>query len=183
MFKPLPSLLLSAAHSVDGGGDSPVFSVGSPDIPDGKMGRIHFAAAEMGGDGENVSPRIEWRCAPPDAKSFIVTMYDPDVATGFGWWHWIVADIPASASSLPRGAGTDPQALPDGAVSLNTDMGAPGYLGPMPPVGETHGYVITVTALDVPKLNLPPTATPAMVAYMALEHTIGKAFTIASGGR
>lgn len=161
----------------------PVFSIDSPDISDGRFARPQFAGPAMGGDGDNVSPQIEWRGAPPDARSFVVTMYDPDVATGFGWWHWVVANIPASANTLPRGAGTDPQALPDGAVAVNTDLGVPGYLGPLPPPGETHGYVITVTALDVPRLELPPNATPAMVAWLALGHTVGKAFTVASGSR
>ena len=170
-----PSLLSPATAAT--------FTITSPDIRDGTIARAQFAGAAMGGDGDNVSPQIEWHGAPPEARSFVVTMYDPDVATGFGWWHWVVANIPASVSSLPRGAGTDPQALPDGAVSVNTDLGVPGYLGPLPPPGETHGYVITVTALDVPRLDLPPHATPALVAWMALEHTVGKAFIVASGSR
>ncbi|EJE54912.1 Raf kinase inhibitor-like protein, YbhB/YbcL family [Acidovorax sp. CF316] len=165
------------------GGATPPFTVHSPDMADGRVARAQFASA-MGGPGDNLSPQIEWQGAPANAQSFIVTMYDPDAPTGSGWWHWAVANIPATASALPRGAGlAGTSALPPGAVEINTDMGVPGYGGPLPPPGETHRYVVTVTALDVPRLDLPPTATPALLAFMAGAHTVGKASFTAMGAR
>lgn len=158
------------------------FRVTSPDMADGRVARAQFADI-MGGDGDNLSPQIEWHDAPATAKSFIVTLYDPDAPTGSGWWHWAVANIPATARSLARGAGTDDALLPPGATQVNTDMGVPGYGGPLPPPGETHRYVLTVTALDVARLELPPTATPALLAFMALGHTVGKATLTALGSR
>ena len=158
------------------------FTVSSPDMPDGRVARAQFANV-MGGPGDNLSPRIEWHGAPANARSFVVTLYDPDAPTGSGWWHWAVANIPATVNALARGAGTDPAALPAGAFEVNTDMGVHGYLGPLPPPGETHRYVITVTALDVPRLELPPTATPALLAFMAAGHTVGKASFTAQGSR
>lgn len=163
----------------------PSFTVHSPDMADGRVARAQFAASAMGGPGDNLSPQIEWQGAPASAQSFIVTMYDPDAPTGSGWWHWAVANIPASAHALPRGAGVAGTGtpLPTGAVEINTDMGVPGYVGPLPPPGETHRYVLTVTALDVPRLDLPPTATPALLAFMAGAHTVGKASFTAMGAR
>ncbi|RQP26885.1 YbhB/YbcL family Raf kinase inhibitor-like protein [Piscinibacter terrae] len=183
MLEIITSLLLPLAGIVaDGGGGAAAFAVSSPDMADGKVARAQFANI-MGGPGDNISPQIEWRGAPASAKSFVVTMYDPDAPTGSGWWHWVVANIPSTANALARGAGTNPASLPAGAVQVNTDMGVPGYGGPLPPPGQTHRYVITVTALDVPRLDLPPTATPALLAFMMLGHTVGKATFTAQGSR
>ena len=168
-----------------GGGAAPVppFTGHSPDMADGRVARAQFASA-MGGPGDNLSPQIEWQGAPASAQSFIVTLFDPDAPTGSGWWHWAVANLPASTRALPRGAGVaGTGALPPGAVEINTDMGVPGYVGPLPSPGETHRYVVTVTALDVPRLDLPPTATPALLAFMAGAHTVGKASFTAMGSR
>lgn len=174
--------LFRGASIVPAQGGGAAFTVGSPDMADGKVARAQFANT-MGGNGDNLSPHIEWHGAPANAKSFVVTMYDPDAPTGSGWWHWAVANIPSTASALARGAGTDAAMLPAGAVEINTDMGVPGYGGPLPPPGETHRYVITVTALDVPALDLAPTTTPALLAFMALGHTVGKASFTAQGSR
>jgi Raf kinase inhibitor-like YbhB/YbcL family protein len=184
----LPLLAPLAACTVvapgpGGASPTPPFTAHSPDMADGRVARAQFASA-MGGPGDNLSPQIEWQGAPASAQSFIVTMYDPDAPTGSGWWHWAVANIPATASALPRGAGlAGTSALPPGAVEINTDMGVPGYGGPLPPPGETHRYVVTVTALDVPRLDLPPTATPALLAFMAGAHTVGTASFTAMGAR
>lgn len=183
LIKKILTVLLPFASVVaEGAGASPAFTVGSPDMADGKVARAQFANV-MGGDGDNTSPRIEWHNAPANARSFVVTLYDPDAPTGSGWWHWAVANIPATANSLASGAGTNASLLPAGALQVNTDMGVPGYGGPLPPPGATHRYVITVTALDVPALDLAPTTTPALLAFMALGHTVGKASFTALGSR
>jgi phosphatidylethanolamine-binding protein (PEBP) family uncharacterized protein len=63
--------------------------------------------------GEDVSPQLSWSGFPEETKSFVVSMYDPQAPTGSGFWHWVVADIPASVTSLAarrRCRGLDPAA-------------------------------------------------------------------------
>ena len=75
----------------------------SQDFNDGdKMPEKHVFNG-MGYQGENISPHLAWEAAPEGTKSFVVTCYDPDAPTGSGWWHWLVANIPASTTSLPQG--------------------------------------------------------------------------------
>jgi Raf kinase inhibitor-like YbhB/YbcL family protein len=147
----------------------------------------HFANAQLanvfGCQGGNVSPHIRWQDAPAGTQSFVVTVYDPDAPTGSGWWHWVVADLPANVHELPLGAGSESGKLPEGAVQFRHDGGQTGYLGACPPVGQTHRYVITVHALKVDKLDLPPTASPALVGFMSYANGLGKASTTVLGGR
>jgi len=139
----------------------------------------------MGCDGQNQSPQLSWTGAPKNTKSFAITMYDPDAPTGSGWWHWVVYNIPASATSLAAGAG-DPKKnlLPAGAVQGNTDFGVPGYGGPCPPPKDKpHHYHLTLFALDTDKLDVPAGATAAYVGFNIHAHTLAKAALNATYGR
>ena len=158
------------------------FKVEVPAFDDGTLKPAQFAGV-MGCTGGNVSPVVQWSGAPEGTKSFMVTLYDKDAPTGSGFWHWVVVDIPADASSLKEGAGNDSAALPDGARMTNTDMSAPGFLGACPPPGETHEYRITVKALKVAKLELPANASPALVGFISNMNKLAEASVVAEGGR
>ena len=141
---------------------------------------------DFGCKGGNVSPSLAWHNAPPGTRSFVITVFDPDAPTGSGWWHWVVFNIPASARSLPAGAGdtTNPK-LPEGATQSRTDFGKPGYGGPCPPVGDRpHRYYFTVHALKVEKLEgADENASGAMISFMLNANQIAKASVQATYGR
>jgi Raf kinase inhibitor-like YbhB/YbcL family protein len=138
----------------------------------------------FGCSGANVSPQLAWKNAPADTKSFVVTVYDPDAPTGSGWWHWVVYDIPATATELAQGAGSGKAPLPEGALQGRTDFGAPGFGGACPPPGDKpHRYIFTVYALKVPKLEVPPDASPAMIGFMTRANSLGSATFTATYGR
>ena len=154
------------------------FSLTSADIADGvTLPEPQRSGAFGVPGGEDVSPQLAWSGAPSGTKSFAITCFDPDAPTGSGFWHWAVADLPASVTSLPSGAGTPgSSAMPAGAVTLANDAGMNGYLGSAPPPGHgEHRYYFTVHALDVESLELPDGATPAFLGFNLFSHTLGRA--------
>jgi Raf kinase inhibitor-like YbhB/YbcL family protein len=153
------------------------FTLSSKEVAAGKPFPLAQVFGGMGCTGKNLSPSLSWHGAPAEARSFAVTIYDPDAPTGSGWWHWVVYNIPGSVSGLAAGAGdTTKKLLPPGAAQGNTDFGAPGYGGPCPPVGDKpHHYVFTVYALKVAKLDVPAGATAAYVGFNIHANAIAKA--------
>jgi Raf kinase inhibitor-like YbhB/YbcL family protein len=152
------------------------FTLTSTEIKPGQMIAMPQVFNGMACTGGNISPALEWKGAPATAKSYAITVYDPDAPTGSGWWHWVVYNIPASTTKLPAGAGTASSAvMPAGTKQGNTDFGAPGYGGPCPPKGPVHHYIFTVFALDVASLDLPTNATAAMVGFNLNAHKLAKA--------
>ncbi len=124
--------------------------------------------------GQDRSPQLAWSVAPDGAKSFVVTMYDADAPTPSGFWHWAVIDLPGDTTELPNGAGVpDSTALPAGSVQLPNDASLTQYIGAAPPTGPAHRYFIGVFALDVDHLDVPKTATPALMSFMTLGHIRG----------
>jgi Raf kinase inhibitor-like YbhB/YbcL family protein len=147
----------------------------SPDIKPGA--RIADEQVFSGCGGKNVSPALSWSGAPKGTKSFALSIYDPDAPTGSGYWHWVVFNIPADVTSLPKGAG-DPKsdAAPKGAVQSRTDFGTTGYGGPCPPKGDKpHHYQITIFALDTDKIDADENTTGATVGFNLHFHTLAKA--------
>ena len=161
------------------------FAVTSPSVSEGAaIGERHLFAG-FGCTGGNKSPELAWTDAPADAKSFAVTVYDPDAPTGSGWWHWVVFNIPAGTTELKEGAGDVKGAmLPAGSVQSVTDFGQPGFGGPCPPAGDKpHRYIFTVHALKLEKLPLEPSASGAMVGFFLGQNTIAKASVTGIYGR
>ena len=97
----------------------PSFIVTSTTVSDGDA----WPAEQMSGlfgvpAGRDISPQLSWSDAPEGTKSYAVTVYDPDAPTGSGsgFWHWAVADIPATVTQLPR----VPVTRPSGPAAVST---------------------------------------------------------------
>jgi Raf kinase inhibitor-like YbhB/YbcL family protein len=113
------------------------FTLTSPDIKPNATIDKKFEFNGFGCAGENKSPALKWSGAPKGAKSFAVTVYDPDAPTGSGWWHWSVVNIPANVTELPADAGAVGGAnLPKGAMPVRSDFGTAGWGGVCPPQGD-----------------------------------------------
>jgi Raf kinase inhibitor-like YbhB/YbcL family protein len=149
------------------------FTLKSNDVG-GQATQKQFANA-FGCHGQNISPQLSWENAPAGTQSFAITMYDKDAPTGSGFWHWVVFNIPANVMELKSGAGdVSKNIAPAGAVQSNTDAGMPGYVGPCPPPGPIHQYLVTVYALKT-KLQLDKNATPAYVGFNINANVLAQA--------
>lgn len=123
------------------GGEKPVMQLISSGFGHGgKIPRKYTA------DGEDVSPPLEWKGAPPETRSFALICDDPDAPVGT-WVHWVLFNIPGDVTQL--GEGVPPQKeLPDGAKQGLNDFRKIGYGGPSPPPGRPHRYFFRLYALD-----------------------------------
>ena len=147
----------------------PSFTVTSTDVTDGQPLDELYAHPSAG--GKNLSPQLAWSGFPDETRGFVVTCFDPDAPTGSGFWHWVAVNLPASVTSLDRGAG-----LPEGAFCVRNDYGERAYGGAAPPPGDRpHRYVFAVHALDVEALEVTPDATPAYVGFNLAFHTLARA--------
>jgi Raf kinase inhibitor-like YbhB/YbcL family protein len=159
----------------------------SPDIKDGGTIASEQVFDKFGCTGKNISPALSWSGAPSGTKSFALSIHDPDAPTGSGWWHWVVFNIPATTTSLPKDAGDPKKGLmPKGAIQSLTDFGFAGYGGPCPPKGDKpHHYHITVFAVDVAELPdaKNASASAALVGFDLHFHTLAKATLIGLYGR
>jgi Raf kinase inhibitor-like YbhB/YbcL family protein len=160
------------------------FKLTSPDVGDKGMIKAEHVFNGFGCTGNNVSPALSWSGAPAATKSFAVTVYDPDAPTGSGWWHWVIANIPASETSLAKNAGDAKSDLaPKGSVQVRSDYGSPGYGGPCPPKGaKPHRYIFTVFAVDTDALPVDANASAAAVGFNLHFHTLAKATLTARYG-
>ncbi|MFN6552016.1 YbhB/YbcL family Raf kinase inhibitor-like protein [Mycolicibacterium septicum] len=153
----------------------PTFTLTSESVTDGQPLANDQVSGIMGAGGSDTSPQLSWSGFPAETKSFAVTVYDPDAPTASGFWHWAVADLPATVTELPAGAG-DGGELPGGAVTLTNDASLKRFLGAAPPAGHgPHRYYIAVHALPVESLELPEGATPAYLGFNLFGQAIARA--------
>ena len=143
----------------------PSLSLRSDDFTDGgPLPDFAWSAGARAG-GADRSPGLRWSPGPEGTRSYAVSCFDPDAPTGSGFWHWAITGIDASITELAPGAG-DPGAAPAGTVVIPNDRRSLDYVGAAPPPGTgVHRYFFVVDALDVPALELPEDATPAILGF------------------
>jgi Raf kinase inhibitor-like YbhB/YbcL family protein len=145
----------------------------SPDFTDG--GAMPAALAQTGRDA---SPALSWSGVPDSTRSFVLIVHDADAPMGDGLddlLHWMVWNIPATATSLPRGVAQG--AMPDGMRQIS--VSGPYYRGPAAPsTGPAHHYVFELYALDIPlnvaATGMAPAATREAVMRAMAQHIRGK---------
>jgi Raf kinase inhibitor-like YbhB/YbcL family protein len=112
-------------------------------------------------EGKDVSLPLAWSGTPAGTRSLALIVDDPDApdpaAPKMTWVHWILYDIPVTATELP-------EAVPRGGLPAGTreglnDWKRTGYGGPCPPIGR-HRYFHKLYALDtvLPDLGRPTKA-------------------------
>lgn len=97
------------------------------------------------GEGENISPPLQWQNVPEGTRSFALVCHDPDAPmvseSTYGFVHWVLYNIPGSVTSLEEGT----TEFTKGHNGGNRE----GYMGPMPPEGHgIHHYFFLLLALD-----------------------------------
>ena len=130
-----------------------------------------------------VSPELKWSQVPPGTQSFVLLLHDPEPALNksskMDVTHWLIWNIPATATGLKEGVPAGE--LPDG--SRQVSLRANAYMGPGAPAGPYHHYTFELYAIDI-KLDVPQ-AMPAQAAdtrkavFAAMEgHLLGKAIIV-----
>jgi Raf kinase inhibitor-like YbhB/YbcL family protein len=123
-------------------------------------------------EGTDVSPALSWSDVPANAKTLALIVDDPDApdpkAPKTVWVHWVLIDIPKTATGLPEGG----KPLPEGAREGMNDWKASGYRGPCPPIGR-HRYYFKLYALDT-QLGLKAPTKAELEAAMK-GHIVGQA--------
>jgi Raf kinase inhibitor-like YbhB/YbcL family protein len=173
LFSLLPCLL--APHLVAQGKEGSTMSL-----------QLTSAAFTHGGEisskytceGQDISPPLAWSGVPPNAKSLVLIVDDPDApdpaAPKMTWVHWVLYNMPPGAGALTEAV----QQLPAGTLAGLNDWKRTGYGGPCPPIGR-HRYFHKLYALDtvLPDLGKP---TKAMLEAQMKGHVIAQAELMAT---
>ena len=181
-MRPWFPLILLLAPGIAQAADT--FTVTSSAFADGgTLAKAQLNGMSRCGSGGDLSPALAWTVPPAGAKSFAVTLFDPDARGGKGWWHWTLFDLPPDTRALPEDSGKA-GSPPDGAQAALNSFGTAGYSGACPPPGDPpHHYVFTVWAVGEDKLPFDAGSKDEEVGAWLAEHALGKATITARFGR
>lgn len=122
-------------------------------------------------DGDGIIPPLQIKYPPPDTKSFVLIIDDPDVPTYIradgNWDHLIIWNIPANTQKIEEGI------LPQGIIGKNTSNQY-NYCPPCPP-DKAHRYFFKLYALNIILENIDINITKEnlldMIKNNILEYT------------
>ena len=181
-----------------------------------------YAAGRLVAEGatfaDNVSPHLAWSDLPDGTRSLALICHDFDVPSKgddvnqagrevpadlprVDFFHWLLVDLPPSASSIAAGAfsqGFTVRGKPGPAVDVagfamarhgindytgwfagNAEMAGDyyGYDGPFPPWNDSliHHYVFTLYALDVARAPIEGRFAGAALRQAIYPHVLGAA--------
>jgi len=129
--------------------------------------------------GNQTSPSVTWTNVPAGTMSFLLHMHDLEVSrnhTTDDQLHWLVWNIPGTATGLPEGIPMGAQ-LQNGAYQISASGLV--YRGPgAPATGPRHHYTFELFALDT-KVDVQPGTdafeTRTIVMKAIQGHILGKA--------
>lgn len=128
------------------------FALTSPAIARGGDLPSDLKCSRYGGDG--LSPPLAWSAVPEGTQSLAVIMeHYPRgkiVGTDAPSQYWLLWNIPAEATAIPRG---NPTSIGD--EGADKDERSTGYTPPCSPPGARHEYTITLYALNTAPGTLP----------------------------
>jgi Raf kinase inhibitor-like YbhB/YbcL family protein len=172
--------LMTVTMAAQRGGGGPAMTLSTTAFADGAEIPVRFSQAAPGAaPGEGTSPALSWTNVPTGTRSFVLHMHDLDVArnrTTEDQLHWLVWNIPATATGLPEGVPRG-ERLADG--SYQTSATGPVYRGPgAAATGPLHHYMFEIYALDI-VLDVTPSADPFETRTNVMKaiqgHVLGKA--------
>jgi Raf kinase inhibitor-like YbhB/YbcL family protein len=159
---------------------APAMTLTVSGFADGAQIPVKFSQAAPGvAPGEGTSPAMTWTNTPAGTQSFVLHMHDLDVArnkTTDDQAHWVVWNIPATATGLPEGVPKGPK-LANGAYQFSATGQM--YRGPGAGAnGPKHHYMFELYALDT-VVDVPPAAdafeSRANVMKAIQGHVLAKA--------
>ena len=125
------SVCSAQAQRRGGAPAAPAMTMTVAGFPDGGEIPVKYSQAAPGVPvGEGTSPEIKWANVPPGTQTFMLHMHDMDASrnkTTEDQAHWVIWNIPGTATGLPEGIPKGVQ-RPDGSYqqSATGDM----YRGP-----------------------------------------------------
>lgn len=128
------------------------------------------------GEGDDVSPPLQWTGAPDETQEFAILCEDPDAPQKTPFVHWLIYGIDSTTLSLPEAIPADQElSTPVHAAQGMNSFGRIGYNGPLPPVGHgPHRYFFRIYALNK-KLGLKPGIDKDTFLKAAQNHIVAEA--------
>ena len=130
-------------------------------------------------NGDNMSPGMAWSKGPLGTQSYAVLAEDSGVNRAEPIVHWVIFNIPSTATGLPQNVPTD-ATLENGSMQGKNVRGSAGYIGPKPPAGQTHPYHFEVFALNT-RLTVDPASADRNTVVNAMKgHVLAQGEIVAN---